>query len=94
MYYEQTYFKRNLNGKWIKKSSKPYYCNMPYGKWLMSVQHDKKDGIRTYISSSPTKTGLNMKVDKATTYFKGNKEKVVYRLITTSNKLPKSYKCK
>lgn len=91
MYYQQTYYKKNKNGNWVVKSSKPYYCNMSYGKWVQSANIDKDNGDKTYLISTPTKSGLNMKVVKATTYFAGGKEKVKYDLITTSNKLPKKY---
>ena len=83
--------KKNSKGQWVAKSSRPYRCNMPYGKWVQSANLDKKNGDKTYIVATPTLTGLNMKVTQATTYFKGGKEKVKYNLITTANKLPKSY---
>lgn len=91
MYYQQTYYKKNKKNKWEVKSSKPFYCNMPYGKWVQSANLDEMNGDKTYLTTKPTKSGLNMKVTSATTYFAGGKEKVKYDLITTSNKLPKRY---
>lgn len=91
MFYQETRFKKNQDGNWVKKSSKPIQCNMPYGKWVQSANLDKKNGDKTYLISTPTKTGLNMKVTSATTYFADGKEKVKYDLITTANKLPQSY---
>ena len=41
---------------------------------------------KTFFTSQTTKSGLNKKVTTVSTYF-GDNEKVVYNLITTSNKL-------
>ena len=91
MYYEQTYSIKDKNGKWVKQPTKIVKFNLPYGKWVQSSNLDKKNGDRTFIVSKPTTTGLNLKVTKATTYFKDNKSKVEYRLITTANKIPDRY---
>ena len=90
MYYEQINYKKQ-NGSWVEKSRKPVQCNMPYGKWVQSVNLDKKNGDKTFLTVTPTKTGLNMKVTSATTYFNTGKDKVTYKLITTANKLPQTY---
>lgn len=89
MWYKQTYYKKE-NGKWKKESEKNIEANMTYGHWVQSSDLDKKAGYKTYLVVEPTRTGLNKKVVKATTYFPKGRRKVKYDLITTSKRLPKS----
>lgn len=87
MWYKQTYYEKK-NGKWKEQPSKDMKINMPYGRWVRSCELDKKTNDKTYLVVDNTKGGLNKKVVKATTYFGEGNKKVVYDLITTSNKKP------
>lgn len=91
--YQKDVFKKDNRGNWRKTKSTIEKAPHDFGRWLRSGELEKKSGSneQTYLKSSPTRTGMNYKVDKATTYF-GKDEKVVRTLITTSNKLPKNKK--
>lgn len=88
--YQKDIYKKNSKGDWKKVKSTIEKAPHDYGRWVQSGELERRSGTydRTYVKSSPTRTGMNLKVDKATTYF-GPNEKVVRTLITTSNKLPK-----
>lgn len=91
--YRREVYKKNRKGDWVLKSSKIENAPHEYGRWKRSNELEKRAGgnDKTYLKTSLTRTGLNYKVDKATTYF-GENEKVVRSLITTSNRLPKNKK--
>ena len=91
--FKKEVFKKDKKGNWKKVKSTIENAPHDYGRWAKSNELEKNSGLkeRTYIKFSSTRTGMNYKVTKASTYF-GEDEKVVRTLITTSNKLPKNYR--
>lgn len=92
-WYIKEVFKKDNTGKWRKQSSELEKAPTDIGRWQRSCELEKKSSLkeRTYLSTMPTKTGINEKVTRARTYF-GKNEKVIRTLITTSNKLPDRYR--
>ena len=91
--FEKNTYKKDKYGRWKLVDSKVEKAPHDMGRWKRSLQMEENSslGEKTYITPEITKGGLNIKVKQARTYF-GPNDKVVRTLITTSNKLPKSYK--
>lgn len=94
MLYEKTNYIKNNRGKWVKVQSEIIKNSMDYGRWLRAKEYDKQDNCSTYLVTVPTNSGMNRKVTRATSYFDNHNEKIVFDLITTSNRLPKKFKNK
>lgn len=91
--FEKKVYKKDNKGNWKLVSSKVEKAPHDVGRWEQSRNLEKKSslGEKSFIDKKPTFGGLSQKVTEIRTYF-GNDEKVVRTLITTSNRLPKSYK--
>lgn len=87
------YYRKNNEGKWVLVKSKIEKAPHDIGRWNQNnhIERNSKYKDKTYFTTKPTKSGLNQKVVKATTYFAEGDVKVVRDLITTSNKLPRNY---
>lgn len=93
--FQKETFNKNANGKWVKTSSSIERAPTDVGRWAQSKVLEKNStlGEKTYFKIGTTRSGINQKIVKASTYF-GPEKKVVRTLITTSNNLPKNYKRK
>ncbi len=94
--YEKQYYKKDKNGNWKPKGSPAIEkCPHDEGRWRQSCKLEEVKGLgeKTYLSFSSTATGINRKVTQVRCYF-GDGTKVVRKLITTANKLPKGHKAK
>lgn len=91
--FEKNVYKKDRNGNWRLISSKVEKAPHDVGRWEQSKKMEKNSSLGevSYIDKKPTFGGLSQKVTRIRTYF-GKDEKVVRTLITTSNRLPKSYK--
>lgn len=91
--FKKEVFIKDKNGNWNKVKSQIEKAPHEVGRWNRSRELEKNSDLkeRTYLKIIPTRTGINSKVTKATTYF-GDNEKVVRSLITTSNRLPENYR--
>lgn len=91
-WYKKEVFRKDNKGNWKLITSNSEKAPHEFGRWQQSNKLEQKSNLKekTYLTSEPTKTNLNIKVVQARTYF-GKNEKVVRTLITTSNKLPKNF---
>lgn len=80
-------FKKDSKGNWVETSKKIDKAPHDVGRWNRSRDLDE-----TYVVTATTRGGLSQKVVRTTTYFDKGREKVNYKLITTSNKLSKVVK--
>lgn len=91
-WFEKKEYVKTSNGKWLCVKCGLEKAPHEVGRWEQSnkLERNSSLGERTYIDSASTKSGINQKVVKASTYFPDN-TKTVRTLITTSNKLPQKY---
>lgn len=92
IYLRQDYVKNN--GKWVLFNKHLTKTSSELGRWQRDIEVCQNSlNEKTKISSSNTRSGLNKKVDKITSYY-GQDIKSEMHLITTANKLGKSDKAK
>lgn len=88
--YKREIKRKDRHGHW--KTIKCEIENIPHdlGFWMRNNELEKKDNTcKSYIDIDTTRTGMNKKVSRISTYFFDSPEKDVRTLITTSNKLSK-----
>lgn len=92
--YDTKYYKKTRSGKWKLTKQKIEKAPHELGRWKQNEAIERKSQAhdKTYFVTAPTKSGLNQKVVKTTTYFEEGDAKVIRELITTSNKLPNRYR--
>ncbi len=89
----QTIYDRDRNGKFYLKGKKIVEAPHDTGRWDRSIELDKphKGRFSTSYQTSPTKGNLNKKVTHIVNDLDTG-ERVVYDLISASNKLSKANK--
>lgn len=87
--YKKVVSRKDKNGKWECISCEIEKAPHDLGTWERNRELEKKSDIGeySYYTIGTTRTGLNKKVDRISSYFNNGNEKVVRQLITTSNKL-------
>ena len=93
--YDTKVYRKDSKGKWRLHERKIDRAPHEVGRWQQNarLERESKTGDYTFYQSAPTRGGLNQKVVRSVGYV-GDREKIERNLITTSNKLPKSYKSK
>lgn len=89
----QSIYDRDRNGRFYLKEKKIVEAPHDTGRWDRSIELDKqhKGKFSTSYQASLTKSNLNKKVTHVVSDL-DNGERVVYDLISTSNKLSKANK--